>query len=212
VGKTGRRARTRGSIIVISAPSGAGKSTLVRHLMASVPTLTFSISHTTRLPRPGEKNGRDYFFVSPGRFERMAAAGDFIEWAEVFGNLYGTSWKQLRASQERGADVLLDIDVQGHRQVRRCLPEALSVFVLPPSFQVLERRLRNRRSEAPEAIEKRLTTARKEIASWPEYDYLVVNNRLSRATQDLRAVVLTARLRRQNQEEHAQEISKTFGG
>jgi guanylate kinase len=212
VGKTGRRARTRGSIIVISAPSGAGKSTLVRHLMASVPTLTFSISHTTRLPRPGEKNGRDYFFVSPGRFERMAAAGDFIEWAEVFGNLYGTSWKQLRAAQERGADVLLDIDVQGHRQVRRCLPEALSVFVLPPSFQVLERRLRNRRSEAPEAIEKRLTTARKEIASWPEYDYLVVNNRLSRATQDLRAVVSTARLRRQNQEEHAQEISKTFGG
>jgi guanylate kinase len=212
VGKTGRRARTRGSIIVISAPSGAGKSTLVRHLMASLPTLTFSISHTTRLPRPGERNGRDYFFVSPGRFERMAAAGDFIEWAEVFGNLYGTSWKQLRAAQERGADVLLDIDVQGHRQVRRCLPEALSVFVLPPSFQVLERRLRNRRSEAPEAIEKRLTTARKEIASWPEYDYLVVNNRLSRATQDLRAVVSTARLRRQNQEEHAQEISKTFGG
>ena len=212
MGKTGRRARTRGSIIVISAPSGAGKSTLVRHLMASLPTLTFSISHTTRLPRPGERNGRDYFFVSPGRFERMAAAGDFIEWAEVFGNLYGTSWKQLRAAQERGADVLLDIDVQGHRQVRRCLPEALSVFVLPPSFQVLERRLRNRRSEAPEAIEKRLTTARKEIASWPEYDYLVVNNRLSRATQDLRAVVSTARLRRQNQEEHAQEISKTFGG
>ena len=212
MGKTGKRARTRGSVIVISAPSGAGKSTLVRHLMASVPTLTFSISHTTRLPRPGEKNGRDYFFVSPERFERMAAAGDFIEWAEVFGNQYGTSWKQLRAAQERGADVLLDIDVQGHRQVRRCLPEALSVFVLPPSFQVLERRLRNRRSEAPEAIEKRLATARKEIASWPEYDYLVVNNRLSRATQDLRAVVLTARLRRQNQEEHAQEISKTFGG
>lgn len=210
--RAGKRLRARGSIIVISAPSGAGKSTLVKHLLASVPSLTFSISHTTRPPRPGEKNGRDYFFVTPVRFKRMVAAGDFVEWAEVFANLYGTSWKQLQAAQNRGTDVLLDIDVQGHRQVQRRLPEAVSVFVLPPSSQVQERRLRRRHSEAPEAIRKRLVAARKEITSWPEYDYLVVNDRVSRATEDLRALVLAARLRRRNQEEYARKISKTFGG
>ncbi len=207
-----KRARARGSIIVISAPSGAGKSTLVRRLMAIVPGLTFSVSHTTRPPRLGEKEGRDYFFVSPGLFKRMIAAREFVEWAKVFGSLYGTSWKQLRAAQEAGKDVLLDIDVQGHRQVRRRLPEAVSVFVLPPSFRVLERRLRRRHSDAPEMIERRLTAARKEISSWAEYDFLVVNDRVPRATQDLRAVVLAARARRSNQQGVVREICRTFGG
>ncbi len=201
----------RGSIIVISAPSGAGKSTLVKRLMASVPGLTFSVSYTTRSPRAGERNGRDYFFVTPGRFRRMIAAGEFVEWADVFGNLYGTSWKQFRAAQEAGRDVLLDIDVQGHRQVRRRLPDAVSVFVLPPSFQVLKRRLRHRHSEAPEVIERRLARARREITRWREYDYLVVNDRLPRATEALRAVVFAARLRRRNQVERARKICKTFG-
>ena len=202
----------RGSIIVISAPSGAGKSTLVKRLLASCPDLAFSVSHTTRRPRAGEKNGREYFFVRPARFRRMVARSDFVEWAEVHGHLYGTSWAELRAAQEAGRDILLDIDVQGHGQIKERLPEAVSVFILPPSFGELERRLKRRHSDAPEAIEKRLRAARQEVTRWPEYDYLVVNDRLAAATQALKAVVRAARLRRFCQQEHVQEISKTFGG
>lgn len=202
----------RGSIIVISAPSGAGKSTLVKRLMAAVPSLTFSVSYTTRSPRPGEKNGREYFFVSRRRFERMIANREFVEWADVFDHLYGTSKRQIRAAQEAGQDILLDIDVQGHRQVRKRLPEAVSVFVLPPSFQELERRLRHRHSDAPDVIAKRLNTARREISHWPEYDYLVVNDRLEAATQALRAVVQAARFRLGNQAARAEAIRRTFGG
>ncbi len=212
VRKGRNRTRGRGSVIVISAPSGAGKSTLVRRLRALVPGLVFSVSYTTRPPRRGEKNGREYFFVAPDRFRRMARAGEFIEWAGVFGHFYGTAWKQLRRAQEGGRDILLDIDVQGHRQVRQRLPEAVSVFILPPSFAALGRRLRKRHSDAPEVIERRLAMARREIAHWPEYDYLVVNDRVARATAALRAVVQTARLRRETQQGRARKICKTFGG
>ncbi len=197
---------------MISAPSGAGKSTLVKRLISSVPGLSFSVSHTTRPPRAGEQNGREYFFVSPGRFKRMIAARQFVEWAEVYGHFYGTSWGQLRAAQAAENDTLLDIDVHGHRQVRRRLPEAVSIFLLPPSFRELERRLRQRHADAPPVIEKRLDTARKEISHWPEYDYLVVNDHLPSATRALRAVVLAARFRRQNQQERVQDICNTFGG
>jgi guanylate kinase len=202
----------RGSIIVISAPSGAGKSTLVKQLLASLRDLKFSVSYTTRPPRPGERNGREYFFVTRERFKRMVAAEEFVEWADVFGHLYGTSRQQLRAAQEAGRDVLLDIDVQGHRQVRKRLPEAVSIFVLPPSFRELERRLRHRHSDAPEVIERRLNDARKEIRHWPEYDYLVVNDRLPAATRALRATVEAARFRRQVQQGRAKQICRTFGG
>src|SRR5208337_2900692 len=140
----------RAGILVISAPSGSGKSTLVRRLIASQPDLAFSVSHTTRPRREGEREGRDYFFVNRRRFERMIAAGEFIEWAEVFGHLYGTSKAQIDKALAVGRDVLLDIDVQGHRQVRQRLPEALSVFVLPPSFRELKRRLTDRHSDSPQ--------------------------------------------------------------
>jgi len=202
----------RGSILVISAPSGAGKSTLVRRLMAALPDLCFSISHTTRPPREGEVEGRDYFFVTRRRFERMIAADDFVEWAEVFGHLYGTSRQQLESALAAGRDLLLDIDFQGHQQVRKRLPEALSVFVLPPSFQELKRRLRERHLDSPQVVDRRLAAARQEISHWPEYDYLVVNDRLSTATQALRTIVRAARLRRQCQAPRAQEIYRTFGG
>lgn len=204
--------RGRGSVIVISAPSGSGKSTLVKRLMASLPGLAFSVSHTTRPRRQGEKEGRDYFFVTRRRFEKMMAAGEFIEWADVFGCFYGTSRKQIDSALQAGRDVILDIDVQGHQQVRQQLPEAVSVFVMPPSFQELERRLRGRHADSPQVIQKRLGAAREEISHWPEYDYLVVNDRLVPATQALRAVVQAARLRRENQAERAQGICKTFGG
>jgi guanylate kinase len=210
--KVSKPACGRASILVISAPSGSGKSTLVRRLIASLPDLAFSVSHTTRPRRKGEKDGRDYFFVTRKRFERMLAADDFIEWAEVFGHLYGTSKEQIERALEAGRDILLDIDVQGHQQVRKRLPEALSVFVMPPSFGELKRRLTHRHSDSPQVIERRLATARREISSWPDYDYLVVNDRLRLATQALRAIVRAGRFRRQNQTERAQEICKTFGG
>ena len=197
---------------MISAPSGAGKSTLVKRLLPSVPGLTFSVSHTTRPPRAGEKKGRDYFYVTRARFRRMIARREFVEWADVFGNLYGTSWHQVRAAERAGKDILLDIDVQGHRQIKKWLPESVSIFVLPPSFRELERRLRRRHLDAPDVIQKRLNAARKEIKHWPEYDYLVVNDRLPAAVQALRAVVWATRFRRLCQEERARKISKSFGG
>lgn len=198
--------------MVISAPSGSGKTTLVKRLLAAMGGLRFSVSYTTRPPRRGEKNGRDYFFVSKKEFRRMIAAGEFVEWAEIVGQLYGTARKPLRAAQMAGQDVLLDIDVQGHRQVRRKLPEAVSIFILPPSYPELERRLRRRSSDTPEMIKRRLANARREIGSWPKYDYLVVNDRLAAATRALRDVVEAARLRREVQGERARRICQTFGG
>lgn len=202
-------------MIVISAPSGAGKTTFIRRLLRSLPGLRFSVSHTTRPPRPGEKNGREYFFVSRQDFDGMVTRGEFVEWAEVHGELYGTSWKSLREAQAAGDDVLLDIDVQGHRQVRCQLPEAVSIFLLPPSFAELERRLRRRQSRtaAPTGeTERRLADARREIRRWREYDFLIVNDRIAAADRALKAVVTAARSRRVIQEGRAREIVKTFGG
>jgi guanylate kinase len=142
----------------------------------------------------------------------MIAAGDFVEWADVHGNLYGTSWNELRKARKEGRDILLDIDVQGHQRVRQRLPEAVSIFLLPPSFQELARRLRRRHSDAPEVIESRLEAAREETSHWPEYDYLVVNDRISSAVRAVRMIVLAARLRRQNQQGLVEDIRRTFGG
>jgi guanylate kinase len=210
--KKSQSAKIPGSVIVISAPSGSGKSTLVRRLMASLPGLVFSVSYTTRPQRRGERNGKDYFFVSPAEFKRRVAAGEFVEWADVHGQFYGTSRRQVRKAQQAGKDVLLDIDVQGHSQVRRRLPDALSIFLLPPSYQELERRLRRRHSDAPEVIRRRLANARREIRRWREYDFLVVNERLPGAVRALEAVVRAVRVRRQAQQERAKKIEKTFGG
>jgi guanylate kinase len=208
-----RQTSTRtGNVIVISAPSGTGKSTVVKRVLASVAGLGFSVSHTTRPPRRGEQHGREYFFVSPARFKRMVGAQDFVEWAEVHGNLYGTSWKELRNACESGKDMVLDIDVQGHAQVRRRLPDAVSIFLLPPSLPELARRLRRRHSEIPAMIENRLKTARQEISHWSEYDYVVVNDRVSSAVKGVMTVIMAARLRRQNQQRLVAQICGTFGG
>ncbi len=210
--KTRKTSAGRGSIIVISAPSGSGKSTLIRRLMAASPDLCFSVSYTTRAPRAREKHGRDYFFVSRKVFERMAGLGEFVEWAEVYGHLYGTAQKQLQAAQEAGQDILLDIDVQGHQQVRKRLPEAVSVFIVPPSFRELSRRLRDRHSDSPQEIKRRLRTAHEEIVHWTEYDYLVVNDHLQDACRALRAIVRAARFRRPSQARRVEKIIETFGG
>jgi guanylate kinase len=212
VAKNPKTPLVRGSIIVISAPSGAGKSTLTKRLMATSPGLCFSISYTTREPRATEEDGRDYYFVSRMVFERMIARGEFVEWADVYGHLYGTAHQQLQAAQEAGRDILLDIDVQGHQQVRQKLPEAVSVFILPPSFEELSRRLHHRHSDAPEEIERRLETAREEITHWAEYDYLVVNDNLKDATRALKAIVRAVRFRRPSQAVRVEKIIGTFGG
>ena len=202
-----------GSVFVISAPSGAGKTTLISKLRASVRGLVFSVSYTTRPPRAGEKHGREYFFVSPQEFRRRRAQGEFVEWARVHSQYYGTSWCTLREAQEAGQDVLLDIDVQGYRKLRRRIPDIVSVFVVPPSFADLDERLRRRHEDSPEVIAERLAMSRREVAHWMEYDYVIVNDRLSTAARALRNIVLASRLRRQCQDRRVREaIGKFIGG
>ena len=184
-------------VFIISAPSGSGKSTLVNELRRAVARLDFSISYTTRPPRGSEQNGREYYFVSRQEFERMLAADEFLEHADVFGHYYGTAKRFLREAQSRDNDLLLDIDVQGAAQIKQRMPEAVSVFVLPPSREELERRLR-RRSQAEhmaseEVIQRRLHTASKEIENWPKYDYILVNDRLEYSIDQLKAIVLCER-------------------
>lgn len=172
----------------------------------------FSVSYTTRLPRLREKDGKDYHFVSSAQFRRMIAAKDFVEWAQVHGNFYGTSRRQIEAAQAAGRDILLDIDVQGHRKVRRRLKDAVSIFLLPPSYSELKRRLVRRHSDAPETIARRLAAACKEIVRWPEYDYVVVNDDVAEATRALRAILNADKFRRASLARTAAKICKTFGG
>jgi guanylate kinase len=186
-----------GILFIISAPSGSGKSTLVSQLRTLVEGLDFSISYTTRAPRGSEENGREYHFTTRKEFERMIAAGDFLEWAEVFGNYYGTAVSALKHAKDAGKDLLLDIDVQGAVQVMETMPEAVSIFVLPPSPQVLEMRLRSR-SEAEhvtseDVIQKRLAEARNELKLMRDYKYALVNDVLDQAVIELRAIVLCER-------------------
>ena len=186
-----------GILFIISAPSGSGKSTLVAMLRGLVEGLDFSISYTTRGPRGSEEDGREYHFTTRETFERMIAAGEFLEWAEVFGKYYGTGLSALSHAKAVGKDLLLDIDVQGAMQVMRKLPAAESIFIMPPSPQVLEMRLRNRSEaehmNAESVIETRLNEARGELERIREYRYAVVNDVLDQAVTELRAIVLTAR-------------------
>jgi guanylate kinase len=209
---TNKQSPLPGSIFILSAPSGAGKSTLVKRLLAAYPELHFSVSYTTRPARQGEVNGREYYFVSATRFKRMVAAKKFVEWASVHGHYYGTTVEEVSCALARGEDLLLDIDVEGHRQVRRRIRNAVSIFILPPSYAVLERRLRQRGSDSEAGIERRLTGARQELMHWDEYDYLIVNNRLAQATRDLLAVVRAGKCRREVQTRVVRSVIKTFGG
>jgi guanylate kinase len=186
-----------GILFIISAPSGSGKSTLVSQLRTLVEGLDFSISYTTRAPRGSETDGREYHFTTRADFERMIAAGDFLEWAEVFGNYYGTAVSALDHARVAGKDLLLDIDVQGAVQVMKKLPKAVSIFILPPSPQVLEMRLRNR-SEAEHVtseavIQSRLAEARNELKQMWDYKYALVNDVLDQAVAEMRAIVLCER-------------------
>ena len=179
----------RGRLFVIAAPSGAGKTSLVRALMEREPGLRFSISYTTRKQRPNEIHGRDYFFVSREEFDRMVAAGEFLEHATVFDNSYGTSRRQVEASLEAGQDLILEIDWQGAQQIRRALPECHSIFILPPSRAELERRLRGRGTDSEDVIRRRLRDAAGDMGHWREFDFVVVNDDFETALAGLQAIV-----------------------
>ena len=200
----------RGLLFIISAPSGAGKTTLAEQLVARTERLSLSRSYTSRAPRAGEVHGVDYNFVSRERFEQMASAGEFLEWADVFGNLYGTRAADTRVLLEDGKDVVLVIDVQGARKVQQSGMETTAIFVMPPSFEVLERRLRGRSKDAEADIQRRLSTARAEVAAYVEYDYVVVNDELDRCVDRLRSIIMAERARLRLAQPMAEAIVKTF--
>jgi guanylate kinase len=191
----GFRLRRRGTLFVVSAPSGAGKTTLCREARLRIPDLAYSVSCTTRAPRPGEVDGSDFRFVSRETFLKMRELGELAEWASVHGNLYGTPAGPLEAALHDGRDVLLDIDTQGATQLRCRYPEAVLVFVVAPSMADLEQRLRERRSDADQDIARRLSRARDEIALWKQYDYLIVNRDVKEAMDQLMAIIQAERCR-----------------
>jgi len=187
--------KRRGTLVVVSAPSGAGKTTLCHEVRSLVPELYYSVSHTTRAPRPGEKEGTDFFFVSEGQFTAMRARDEFAEWAQVHGHHYGTPAKALESALSRGLDVLLDIDTHGARQLRQRYPEAVSVFIMAPSMAELEARLRERKSDSAGDIARRLSRAREEIAAWRQYDYLIINRDVKDAVDQLATIIQAERCR-----------------
>jgi guanylate kinase len=201
-----------GLLFVVSAPSGTGKTTVVERLVQVVPGLSLSRSYTSRQMRAGERDGVDYNFITRVRFEGMANDGAFLEWADVFGNLYGTCAADTEAMLTAGSDVVLVIDVQGARQVRKRRADTIGVFVLPPSFAVLEQRLRGRSKDPEAAIRRRLATAREEIGAVGEYDYVVVNDALDACVDRLRAIVLAERARPRAMAGQVFDIVSSFGG
>jgi guanylate kinase len=202
----------RANLYIVSAPSGSGKTTLLHTLLKTFQDLKFSVSHTTRQPRAGERDGVDYFFTDRTKFLEMVDRGEFLEWAEYYGQLYGTSRAFVEQQLTSGCDVILDIDVQGARQVKTRIEEAISVFILPPSFGELERRLRSRRLESDEAIHRRLEIAKGEIPYYRDYDYIVVNDILDNSIQTLEAIVRAVRARSTRQQAKIEEIIASFGG
>jgi len=200
----------RGLLFIVSAASGTGKTTLVERLVHAVPNLGMSRSYTSRPARAGEHHGIDYNFISRERFEEMARAGEFLEWADVFGNYYGTSAADTESSLLRGEDVVLVIDVQGARQVRTRGIETVGIFVLPPSAAVLEQRLRGRSKDSEDQIRRRLDVARKEVAEYEQYGYVIINDEVEAAVERLRAIVMAERTRVKLMRPVAETITATF--
>ncbi|MGH7147645.1 MAG: guanylate kinase [Nitrospiraceae bacterium] len=184
----------RGILFIISAPSGTGKTTLCKQLATNLSGLWHSVSYTTRKPRPGEVHGREYYFVDERIFQEMIARNDFVEWAHVYGHLYGTPWKSLTEKIDQGIDVLLEIDVQGAMQVKKRFEDSVSIFILPPSMTVLRSRLESRASDTPEEIQRRLHKVREEVWSYREYAYIVRNEDLERSLRDLESIFWSERL------------------
>ncbi|WP_248804010.1 guanylate kinase [Pseudomonas sp. MWU13-2100] len=195
-----------GTLYIISAPSGAGKTSLVKALIDAEPQIRVSVSHTTRAMRPGEANGVNYHFVERAEFVRMVEHGDFLEQAEVFGNLYGTSQSHLQQTLDEGHDLILEIDWQGAEQVRRQMPAARSIFILPPSQQALRQRLTNRGQDSDAIIEGRMREAVSEMSHYVEYDFLIINDDFAHALDDLKAIFRANRLRQGPQQQHFTQL------
>jgi guanylate kinase len=198
------------SVIVVSAPSGAGKSTVLDRVLREMPHLRFSVSHTTRPPRDGESDGREYHFVDRKAFETLRSDGRLLEWAEVHGNLYGTGVAEWEKARAEGRDLLLDVDVQGAAQVRAKMPDAWTVFILPPSYDVLERRLRGRGQDDEPTIERRLAAAGRELHAFTDYNFAIVNDDLEACVEAFKSIVRAARFRVSHMEGRARAVEKTF--
>ena len=200
----------KGNLIVISSPSGGGKGTLIKEILKTVPDIGYSVSYTTRQMRAGEQDGRDYFFVEVAEFKRLIEAGEFLEYAEVHGNFYGTSIGKVEAETDLGRDVILEIDVQGASDVRVKIPEAVSIFILPPSFEVLRQRLVARKTEKREDLELRLENSYGEVRRFAEFEYIIINDDVSNAASNLQAVILAERMKRVRQIDTVRAILSNF--
>ena len=198
-------------LVVVSSPSGGGKGTLIDRVMKTVPGLAFSISYTTRAPRGAEQNGREYFFVDEPTFRAMIERGEFLEWADVYGHLYGTSWFQVEREREAGRDIILEIDVQGAESIRHKVPDGVSVFILPPSFELLRNRLVARATDSAADLERRLQGAPAEVAQYVHFDYVILNDDINRASQQLASVIYAERARRERQQVALKDALNDFG-
>jgi guanylate kinase len=200
----------RGILFVVSSPSGGGKGTLIQRMLKKALNLSYSVSFTTRAPRNGEIDGREYFFVTPERFERMVAANEFLEWAHVHGKLYGTCRSQVFSEISEGRDIVLEVDVQGAASIRALMPDAVSVFILPPSFSVLRQRLLDRGTDSPEELELRLRNAPRELKDYAAFQYLIINDDADRAADQLTAIVHAERARLHRQGKKVKCVVQAF--
>lgn len=202
--------KTRGKLIVVSSPSGGGKGTLIRRVLKIVPDVGYSVSFTTRAPRVGEVHGQHYFFVTQEEFAEMKRDGEFLEWAVVHGNLYGTACSQVERELAAGHDILLEIDVQGADSVRELAPDAITIFILPPSFEILCARLTARGSEAPEQLAIRLRNSRHEVEAYSRFEYVIINDDADHAAAELASIIYAERARRERRTEAASKVLESF--
>jgi guanylate kinase len=203
-------APSRGTLFVVSSPSGGGKGTIIRHVLAVVDNLSYSVSYTTRAPRQSEVDGREYFFVSRETFDEMVRAGEFLEWACVHGNFYGTSKKQIMEETAAGADLILEVDVQGAASVRQLLMDSVSIFILPPSYEVLRQRLIARGTDSPQQLEVRLRNAPEELKQYSSFDYVIINDEIDKASAQLASIIYAERARCMRQEPLVREVIQKF--
>ncbi|HAF22808.1 MAG TPA: guanylate kinase [Blastocatellia bacterium] len=200
----------RGILFVVSSPSGGGKGTLIERVLNKVPNLSYSVSFTTRAPRNGEIDGREYFFVTTEKFEQMIAANEFLEWAHVHSKLYGTARQQVFLEISEGRDIILEVDVQGAASIRALMADAVSIFILPPSFEILRQRLQSRGTDSPEELELRLRNAPTEVNHYAAFQYVIFNDDADRAAQQMAAIVHAERARLSRQESQVKQVVEAF--
>ena len=201
----------RGMLIVVSSPSGGGKGTLIDRVLKTVPNVSYSVSFTTRAPRPAEKDGREYFFIDRATFEQMIERGEFLEWADVYGQLYGTNSQQVERERASGHDIILEIDVQGAESIRTKIPDAVSIFILPPSFELLRQRLLARGTDSAAALETRLRGAPSEVEQYRNFQYVILNDDVNRASHQLASVIYAERARCERQAMNLRKSLEDFG-